>query len=92
MSIIHRNDANNQFGPCINRALRSQPTMINLHYAFRSLRKRPAFSLIVVFTLALGIGANTAIFSVVEPCCLRRCLTAIRTNWLFCRRKTKSRI
>ncbi len=45
--------------------------MRDIAFSFRSLRKSPAFALTAIFTIALGIGASTAIFSVVNAVLLR---------------------
>jgi putative ABC transport system permease protein len=43
----------------------------DLHFAFRMLAKRPGFTAIAILALAPGIGANTAVFSVIRGVVLR---------------------
>src|SRR5690349_306491 len=40
-------------------------------YAFRSLRRSPAFSIAAILTLSIGVGASTAIYSIVDTILLR---------------------
>jgi putative ABC transport system permease protein len=48
-----------------------ESTIRNLRYAVRTLAKTPAFTLTVILTLALGIGANSAVFSAIDAVLLR---------------------
>jgi putative ABC transport system permease protein len=72
--------ARQQFGSFTNQLERTrdmdintwlETTVRNLRYAVRSLAKTPAFTVTMIATLALGIGANSAVFSAINAVLLR---------------------
>jgi macrolide transport system ATP-binding/permease protein len=59
----------------------------DLRYAARTLRKQPTFALAAIVTLALGIGANTAIFTVVNATLLQRLPVPDRDRLVYVQRE-----
>src|SRR5467141_3441312 len=55
----------------VHRVSVIETLIANLKSAFRFIRKSPSFSLAVILTLALGIGANSAVFSAIDAILLR---------------------
>jgi putative ABC transport system permease protein len=71
MSRIHRSDENNELQYNAADSVRCHMPFFELRQAFRRIRQQPAFAACVVAVLALAIGANTAMFALVNAILLR---------------------
>lgn len=56
-------------------------TLGNLRYALRGLKRSPLFASVAILSLALGIGANTAIFTLIDQILLRKLRFNLLNNW-----------
>ena len=69
--VLHQAFTRSEVTPTKKGIGRMETLTMDLKYAVRSLAKRPSFPIVVLATLALGIGAATAIFSIVEAILIR---------------------
>ena len=56
----------------------------DLRLGLRQLRNAPVFTAVAILTLALGIGANTAVFTLLDQALCALYLSAIPSNWYAC--------
>src|SRR5262245_43432232 len=68
-----------------------EPFWQDLRYGARMLRKTPVFTLIAVMTLALGIGANTAVFSVINAALLQPYSHIDTDRWVYLSEKNEAK-